>query len=103
MILKTIVALVLILAVLVSAFWWYNSRGEDIVAGEERAEPQNADTAEFRKVLSGLRTLKFDTDFFNDPIYKSLVDPGVLISKPAAYGRVNPFVPIGIVKVTPPR
>ena len=102
MILKTIVALALVAAVLVSAFLWYNSRGEDAVVGE-KTEPQNTDTAEFRKILSGLRTLKLDTDFFADPVYKSLIDPNVLISRPAIYGRSNPFVPIGVVKVAPQR
>lgn len=102
MIFKIIIAFALVAVVLGGAFLWYNSPGEDIAVGEE-AGLQNTDTAEFRKVLAGLRALNLDTDFFSDPVYRSLLDPNVLISKPAFYGRANPFVPIGIVDALKPK
>ena len=99
---QTIIALILIAAAAISAYFWYSSRDKSLASGSD-IEAQNAGTSEFRKLLGSLKTLKLDTEFFNDPAYKSLIDPNVIISKPAEYGRINPFVPIGAVVITPKR
>lgn len=100
---QTTLVILLVIAVAVSAFMWYSLSGQDAGSTGSASPAENPEVAEFRKLLAGLKTLKLDTSFFNDPAYKSLIDPAVLISKPAAYGRANPFVPAGAPAAQPKR
>lgn len=92
---QTILVLLLIIAIAVSAFMWYSLSGPDSGSTALASPAGNPEVAEFRRLLAGLKAEKLDTSFFSDPAYKSLIDPKVLISRPAAYGRANPFVPAG--------
>lgn len=97
---QTILALLLVIAVAASAFMWYSLRGQ--LGSTATASPvDNPEVAEFRRLLAALKAIKLDTSFFSDPAYKSLVDPAVLISRPAAYGKSNPFIPIGVPVALP--
>lgn len=100
---QIILVLLLIIAIVASAFMWYGLPEQDAGSTAPASSVNNSEVAEFRRLLAGLKTIKLDTSFFNDPAYKSLVDPEVLISRPAAYGRANPFVPAGAEAVPPKR
>ncbi len=54
------------------------------------------DTKQILAMLTKLRSIKIDLDFFNNDIYKSLIDftPTLETSTSTAYGRINPFAPI---------
>lgn len=100
---QTILVLLLVIAVAASAFMWYGLRGQESDRVGVASPVNNPEVAEFRRLLAALKVIKLDTEFFNDPAYKSLVDPRVLISKPSVYGRSNPFVPLGAQVVLPTR
>ncbi len=59
------------------------------VAGTEK----NEGAKEILNMLTRLRAIKIDTDFFNGDIYKSLVDFLPTLEMPKEYGRPNPFIP----------
>ena len=101
MILKTIIALVLVTAAAISGFLWYNSRQSAVVEKDGGLSEKTTEVAEFRAMLGNLKTIKLDTSFFSDPVYKSFVDQNVLISKPVDYGRANPFLPVGAKPIAP--
>jgi len=44
-------------------------------------------------LLGALKTVSLDTSFFNDPLYKSLIDSGAFVPAPTEVGRINPFAP----------
>ena len=48
---------------------------------------------EILNVLNSLKAVKMDTEFFNDKVFKSLVDFSVKLA-PQPVGRFNPFSPI---------
>lgn len=48
---------------------------------------------EILNVLNSLKAVKMDIEFFNDKIFKSLVDFSVELA-PQPAGRLNPFAPI---------
>jgi hypothetical protein len=50
--------------------------------------------------LSNLRTIELDESIFQEPIFMSLSDFGVVIP-PEAIGRRNPFAPISASAVSP--
>ncbi|PJC25330.1 MAG: hypothetical protein CO056_00820 [Candidatus Tagabacteria bacterium CG_4_9_14_0_2_um_filter_41_11] len=49
-------------------------------------------TKEILSMLTKLRAVKIDTDFFSGDIYKSLVDFLPVLEMPKEYGRPNPFI-----------
>jgi len=53
---------------------------------------KNEGAKEILSVLTKLRAIKIDADFFNGDIYKSLVDFLPTIEMPKEYGRPNPFI-----------
>ena len=58
------------------------------VAGAKKDEGAK----EILNMLTKLRAIKIDTDFFNGDIYKSLVDFLPDLEMPKEYGRPNPFI-----------
>lgn len=84
----------MIAALGVAVYLWYTSRPEEGIAGGIAEKAEDLEVVEFRKALASLRTVKLDTSFFSDPLYKSLFDPNVLVSKPTSVGRANPFLPV---------
>ncbi|MEK7090745.1 MAG: hypothetical protein AAB930_04125, partial [Patescibacteria group bacterium] len=82
------------------AYLWYTSRPEEGAASDSAEKAEDLEVVEFRKELASLRTIKLDTSFFSDPLYKSLIDPNLLISKPPSVGRANPFLPVGSIAGT---
>jgi len=52
-----------------------------------------AEGQEILNMLGSLKSVKMDTEFFNDKTFKSLVDFSVEIA-PQPAGRFNPFSPI---------
>ncbi len=52
----------------------------------------NQGAEEILNMLTKLRAIKIDTDFFNGDIYKSLVDFLPVIEMPKDYGKANPFI-----------
>jgi hypothetical protein len=48
---------------------------------------------EILRVLNSLKAVKMDTEFFDDKVFKSLVDFSVELA-PQPAGRFNPFAPI---------
>ncbi len=53
---------------------------------------KNVGAKEILNMLTKLRAVKIDTDFFNGDIYKSLVDFLPILEMPKEYGRPNPFI-----------
>jgi Tfp pilus assembly protein PilO len=52
------------------------------------------DVQKILTVLTKLRSVKIDTEFFQSDIFKSLVDFVPVLETPKDYGRVNPFAPV---------
>lgn len=50
-------------------------------------------TQEILAMLTKLKSIKIDSDFFNNNIFKSLSDFTPALEAPKEYGRVNPFAP----------
>lgn len=77
--------------------FYYFSGGSDtsqpLVASTGEADPT---TAGLLATLSNLQTIELDNSIFNDPVFLSLTDFGVIIP-PQDVGRRNPFAPIGSV------
>ena len=53
----------------------------------------SAEGQEILSVLNSLKAVKMDTEFFDDKVFKSLVDFSVELA-PQPAGRFNPFAPI---------
>jgi len=51
-------------------------------------------TQEIVEILTKLRSIKIDSEFFQSDIFKSLVDFIPTLEIPQQYGRINPFAPI---------
>lgn len=56
------------------------------------AQAPSADSQQLLVILANLKTIQLDPSVFTDPVYVSLTDFGVVISKEDV-GRRNPFAP----------
>ena len=94
----TVIAILLVIGLVVVWFVYFRSSSDGVVisvpvVGEERTVTST--NLGFAGLLAQLRIVKLDTDFFQHPIYQSLVDFGVDVIVPFEQGRRNPFAPIG--------
>lgn len=72
-------------------FMYFGGEEDPSLVSSGRTSPVSQ---ELLVTLSNLRTIKLDETIFNDPIFTTLSDFGVVIP-PEAIGRRNPFAPIG--------
>ena len=70
-----------------------------LTAGEGVTESQSA--KEILSMLTRLRAIKIDTDFFNGDIYKSFIDFLPIVELPKEYGRPNPFTALEVLSPAP--
>jgi len=77
-----------------------SSAGGGLVpAGFLSTDGTKSGSAEFLEALESVQGIKFSTDVFSRPAFKTLQDFSVtLIAKPK--GRVNPFAPLGVGNIT---
>lgn len=54
---------------------------------------ENENTRDILSMLAKLKKIKIDSDFFNNEIFKGLVDFIPTLELPKEYGRPNPFLP----------
>jgi hypothetical protein len=54
---------------------------------------ENENTRDILSMLAKLKKIEIDLDFFNNEIFKSLVDFTRALELPKEYGRTNPFAP----------
>ncbi|PIR69654.1 MAG: hypothetical protein COU47_01990 [Candidatus Niyogibacteria bacterium CG10_big_fil_rev_8_21_14_0_10_46_36] len=91
---QNILVAVLAVALLGTAYIWYSQSPTTGNEGISRVEgPSNQQRIQFLALLRTLKGLKFDTSFFQDPVYQSLIDSGVQVNIPAERGAINPFEP----------
>lgn len=93
---QNIFIIVAILILIVTGYIWYRylqSRPSELVSrgGEENIVPE---ARELLVLLKTLEKVEIDTAFFEDRVYKSLLDLTPDISVPAIKGRTNPFAPL---------
>ncbi|MFA4890519.1 MAG: hypothetical protein WC587_02730 [Candidatus Paceibacterota bacterium] len=103
--LKILIAVLVILVIffIYSLFFSGNNKKENNLSVSnnvtQTAATVKTDTNSFAEgqevldMLGSLKSLKIDTDFFNDKTFKSLVDFSIEIT-PQPAGRSNPFSPI---------
>lgn len=95
---KNILISILVIGALAAlGFWYFNfsSSGQVEVVG--KVSSANELSGEPRKLLNALaemQKIKIDTAFFDDPLYKGLIDLSPTIEIPDVKGRKNPFLPI---------
>lgn len=94
---KTIVAVVIIAIIGGLMYWSLSSGDESSITSDTPLGGDYENTqligADIRDLLAQLNSLKIDADFFNDPVYKDLVDYRTAIPAQKV-GRVNPFAPL---------
>lgn len=90
---QNILFIVLLVAVAGGVFYWYTSSPADQAALTTLSGIPEVNI-EFLNLLRTLKTIQFDTAFFQDPLYQSLLDSNVKISTPSERGKVNPFMPV---------
>lgn len=97
---ENIFIIVLIAAILIIAFVWFNYfKGENTPSltrsgGGSTEKEVIVAGQEFITLLQSLEKVKLDTSFLNDPVYKKLKDLTPEIILPEQTGRDNPFLPI---------
>lgn len=93
---KNILVIVLVVAILSTGIIWYmyfgSTPSEPVTRVSEKEE--NEETRNLVSMLASLQSLRIDTAFFDDPIYKSLIDFSPTIEIPDNLGRANPFLPL---------
>ena len=91
---QNILFAVLVVALLGTLYIWYSQAPTTGTEGVSRVEgPSNQQRIQFLALLRVLKGLKFDTSFFQDPVYQSLIDSGVQVILPTERGAINPFLP----------
>lgn len=91
---QNILFAVLIIAIGGTLYLWYARTPDKGQEGISRVSgPSNQQRIQFLALLRTLKSLQFDTSFFQDPIYQSLIDSGVKVLVPAERGKQNPFLP----------
>lgn len=58
------------------------------------SEEKGGEAREILAMLTKLRAIKIDSDFFRNEVFRSLVDFGPDLEMPKEYGRPNPFLPV---------
>ena len=99
---STIISIVLIVAVALVAYFYYESTITVSNSGlESTSGTSDAQAAGMRvlNLLSQIRSLKIDTSVFKDPAYLSLRDYSVAIPQENV-GRPNPFAPLSGISST---
>lgn len=97
---ENILIVVLVGAILITAFIWFRyfrSQGvPSVISVTQNSEKDKTILTageEFIALLKALEKIKLDADFLNDPIYKKLRDLTPEIILPETKGRDNPFAP----------
>ncbi len=93
---KTLVSSVIIIVAVAIAYFFY--MGNKAPSGQSLLETQvtpeaNAASSRILALLNQIRSLKIDTEIFDDPVYQTLIDYSVAIPD-VPVGRLNPFAPI---------
>ncbi|MEK7595992.1 MAG: hypothetical protein AAB564_00350 [Patescibacteria group bacterium] len=95
---KNILISILVIGALAAAgFWYFNfsSSGQievvkkDLSANEAAGEPR-----ELLNALAKMQKIKIDVAFFENSLYKGLINLSPTVEIPDAKGRKNPFLPI---------
>ncbi len=99
---KTIIITLIVIALFFGiAFYYSGSKGKSdssVVALKNTNTgvavlPSDIEGREVFKMLTVLKSIKLDTDFFDNEIFRSLSDFSVELS-PEEAGRINPFAPL---------
>ena len=93
----TIVILTLVIAG--AGYWYFSTRSGNQPPLTALTAPENAAQTQFQSLVSGLRSIKFDTAIFSDPRFTSLVDLSTPVT-PEPPGRLDPFAQISEVTGT---
>ena len=93
---STISIILIVAAILGSAFIWYRFFTSAPVAPVASVSASGIDigSKSLLKLLESLEGLKFDLSILDDPLYKSLQDFTPNIILPESRGRANPFAPL---------
>lgn len=71
-------------------YYWYSSGSTPLLSDSSNSPA----SVEILRALEGLHTVTLDSTVFEDPVFNSLSDFGVVIP-PEPVGRRNPFAPAG--------
>lgn len=92
---KNILVIVLVAVIIGTGVMWYLYFGSTPKEPVTRvSEEEDEATKDLVSMLATLQSLRIDTAFFDDPIYKSLIDFSPTIERPDDIGRENPFLPL---------
>jgi hypothetical protein len=92
---NTILILITVAAIGVSAYLWYSYAGTSVQPALERTSANDQASAEIKDLLAILQTLqsiKIDAAYLDDPSFKMLIDFAPTTAEPSEKGRPNPFI-----------
>jgi hypothetical protein len=75
-------------------YFWYSRISESAGEGTISISQEEIFGAEFLSSIKKLKTLEFDTAFFEDEEFQALQDLTPVIEVPEEVGRDNPFLPL---------
>ena len=86
---------VLIIALIMAGYFLYSYfKTGQTTSSVVKVSGESGASGDLLNMLATLQSLRIDTSFFDDPLYKSLIDFSPEITIPAQVGRVNPFFPV---------
>lgn len=90
--------IILIIALFAGVYFWYSSKNSKIdssvlVSENLNNDEINAQEKEVLRLLFLIQTIKFDSGFLDNIVFKTLNDRSVQLPEPEI-GRVNPFAPL---------
>ena len=91
--LKQNMAFVVVALALVAGGYWFFFQGSGGGSATLTSDTVSPDAQQILTQLSNLQTISLDGSVFQDPVYLSLTDFGVVLA-PEPAGRRNPFAPI---------
>jgi len=93
---KTIIFIIVIIILALSAYFYYQGQipiSDSPLEASEASSDAQAVGSRILSLLKQIKSLKIDTDIFDDPSYSTLRDYSVAIPEENV-GRVNPFAPL---------
>lgn len=93
---QTILLIIFLIAIIATIYIWYFQyrtplNSEEIVVKEVLEVPKYAE--DVQQAVEYLKGIELDTTFFENPIFKDLIDFTIEVEKGAPQGRYNPFLP----------
>lgn len=97
MIKNILISILVVGALAAVGFWYFNfsSSGQiEVVKKDLSANEASSEPKELLNALAKMQKIKIDTAFFENSLYKGLLDLSPAIEIPDVKGRKNPFLPI---------